>query len=82
MKPDQAVPAENESGEGVSLVSLYKTVLRIIDRLDGGVAPSAKAEYSDDQLRQIDERQLDDLADPASEESTRRAETHCTRIHV
>jgi hypothetical protein len=33
-------------------------------------------------LRQTDEVVLDDLADPASEEDTRRAETHCTRIHA
>ena len=82
MKPDPALSTENDACEGVSLVSLYKAVLRIVEHLDGGVAPSAKAEYSDEQLRQTDERQLDDLADPASDETTRRAETHCTRIHV
>lgn len=82
MKPDPALPAENKSCEGVSLVALYKAMLRIADHLDEQVAPSPKGEYTESMLRQTDELALDDLADPASEESTRRAETHCTRIHA
>jgi hypothetical protein len=66
LKPEPSLPAEDVSIEGVSLVSLYKAVLRIVEHLDEGVAPSAKAEYSDDQLRQTTEVELDDLANPAS----------------
>jgi len=80
LKHDPALPTENESGEGVRLVSLYKAVLRIINQLDNDVAPSQKREYIDERLRQTDEWQLVGLADPASEEDTRKAETHFTRI--
>lgn len=73
---------EGEPNEGSSLVSLYKAMLRIIDRLDDGVASSEKGEYSDDIVRQTAEVELDDPADPASEEDTRRAETHFTRIRL
>jgi hypothetical protein len=78
-KPEMEKDA-NDASSGTNLVSLYKTMLRIIDHLDGGVATSAKAEYSDDQLRQTAEVELDDPADPASDDDTRRAETHFTPL--
>ena len=55
MKPDLVPPSENESIEGISLVALYKAMLRIADHLDEQVAPSPKGEYTESMLRQTDE---------------------------
>lgn|GEM_PF-1587983 len=80
MKSEPNPLMEGESNEGTSLVSLYKAMLRIIDQLDDSVAPSEKHKYTDDKVRQTVELALDDPADPASGNDTRRAETHFTRI--
>jgi hypothetical protein len=55
-------------------------MLRIIDEIDDPVAPSEKDEYTGDTVRQTVGFPSDDPADPASDETTRRAETHFTRI--
>jgi hypothetical protein len=82
LKAEPNPPIEGGPNEGTSLVSLYKTMLRIIDQLNDGVAPSEKGEYIGDTVRQTVELALDDPADPASAEDTRRAETHFTRIRL
>jgi hypothetical protein len=57
----------------VRLEQVYRSLLRI-------VAQFGETAYTDVQLRQTAEVVLDDLADPASEEFTRRAETHSTSL--
>jgi hypothetical protein len=49
--------------QGVNLETVYRSLLNIIARLD-------ETQYTDGMLRQTTERELDDLADPASERST------------
>jgi hypothetical protein len=56
---------------GVNLKTVYRSLLKI-------VAQIGETAYTDSMLRQTDEVELDDLADPASGDDTRRAETHCT----
>ncbi len=49
--------------QGVNLEMVYRSLLRIIARLD-------EKQYTQGMLRQTTEVELDDLADPASEIST------------
>jgi hypothetical protein len=57
-------PNTNET-DGINLLSVYRSMLRIVARL-------GENEYTEDHslLRQTTERELDDLADPASDGST------------
>jgi len=47
------------TGQGVNLETVYRSLLRIIARLD-------EKQYTEGMLRQTTEVVLDDLADPAS----------------
>jgi hypothetical protein len=58
----EATPQLNKQ-QGVNLETVYRSLLRIIARLD-------EKQYTEAVLRQTTERELDDLADPASERST------------
>jgi hypothetical protein len=77
----KAEPTTNETTsqlnkqQGVNLEMLYRLLLRIASHLDisqssGDVAHKAEKQYTQGMLRQTTERELDDLADPASEIST------------
>lgn len=77
----KAEPTTNEptsqlnKQQGVNLEMLYRLLLRIASNLDisqssGNVAHEAEKQYTQGMLRQTTERELDDLADPASEVST------------
>jgi hypothetical protein len=61
--PDEQ-PNTNEA-DGINLLSVYRSMLRIVARL-------GENEYTESNslLRQTTERELDDLADPASDGST------------
>ncbi|MBZ0296801.1 MAG: hypothetical protein K8L99_29845 [Anaerolineae bacterium] len=66
MEPDKA--QDQQLHNGTNLLDVSRTLLRIVARLP-------KNEYSEDKSngpirRQAAERELDDLPDPASEEST------------
>jgi hypothetical protein len=60
----EATPQLNTE-QGMNLVSVYRSLLRIVARLD-------ENEYTEDNslLRQTTEVELDDLADPASDVGT------------
>jgi len=62
-QPDEQ-PHTNET-DGINLLSVYRSMLRIVARLD-------ESEYTESNslLRQTTEVVLDDLADPASDVST------------
>ena len=67
MKPERLSdeqPHTTENG-GINLLSLYRSMLRIVARLD-------ESEYTEENslLRQTTEVVLDDLADPASDCNT------------
>jgi hypothetical protein len=56
---------------GVNLEMVYRSLLRIASHLDispssGDVAHEAEKQYTEGMLRQTTERELDDLANPAS----------------
>jgi len=60
---------------GVNLEMVYRSLLRIASHLDisqssGDVAHEAEKQYTQGMLRQTTERELDDLANPASGIST------------
>lgn len=67
MKPDRLSDEQPNIAEndGINLLSLYRSMLRIVARLD-------ESEYTEDNslLRQTTEVVLDDLADPASDGDT------------
>lgn len=66
MKPDSPNHIKTQqphSGQGVNLEIVYRSLLNIIARLD-------EKQYTHGMLRQTTERELDDLADPASGIST------------
>jgi hypothetical protein len=48
---------------GIDLVAVYRQLIRIVARLES-------TPYTDENKRQTDERELDDLADPASDRDT------------
>jgi hypothetical protein len=56
-------PSDAPAAPGIDPVAVYRQILRIVAHL-------ARTSYTDDQKRQTAERQPDDLADPASENST------------
>lgn len=61
--------------QGVNLEMVYRSLLRIASHLDisqssGDVAHGPEKQYTQGMLRQTTERELDDLADPASGVST------------
>jgi hypothetical protein len=56
---------------GIDLKSVCRSLLKIVARFE-------ETQYTEVTLRQTAERELDDLADPASGTAHRRAETHCT----
>jgi hypothetical protein len=63
-------PHTNET-DGINLVSVYRSMLRIVSLLDSKVARPDESEYTEDNLlRQTTEVVLDDLADPASADDT------------
>jgi hypothetical protein len=67
LKPDRLSdekPHTNEA-DGINLLSVYRSMLRIVARLD-------ESEYTEGNslLRQTNEVVLDDLADPASADDT------------
>lgn len=51
------------SEQRINLETVYRALLKIVARFD-------ETTYTDSQLRQTAEQQLDDLADPASEMNT------------
>jgi hypothetical protein len=65
---EQKHAPETQLNNGTNLLDVSRTLLRIVAQL-------AKNEYSEDKSdehirRQADERELDDLPDPASDSST------------
>lgn len=54
---------QSHTGQGVNLETVYRSLLRIIARLD-------EKQYTQGMLRQTTEVELDDLADPASGTNT------------
>ena len=56
---------QNNEKEGINLVAVYRTLLRIVAKLE-------KSEYTENNsfLRQTAERELDELANPASDVNT------------
>lgn len=57
------ITQQPHSGQGVNLETVYRSLLRIIARLD-------EKQYTESVLRQTTEVVLDDLADPASAVNT------------
>jgi hypothetical protein len=57
--PNHVTTLQPHSGQGVNLETVYRSLLRIIARLD-------ETQYTQGMLRQTTERELDDLTDPAS----------------
>jgi hypothetical protein len=64
-------PHTNET-DGINLLSVYCSMLRIVSLLDSNVARLGENEYTKNNslLRQTTEVVLDDLADPASADDT------------
>lgn len=63
--------SQQNKQQGVNLEMLYRLLLRIASNLDisqssGDVAHGAEKQYTQGMLRQTNERELDDLANPAS----------------
>jgi len=54
---------QTNSEQRVNLETVYRSLLKIVARFE-------ESTYTDTQLRQTTERELDDLADPASAEDT------------
>jgi len=54
---------QTNSEQRVNLETVYRSLLKIVARFE-------ESTYTDSQLRQTTERELDDLADPASAEDT------------
>lgn len=66
MKPDGWQVEPSTANEGVNLLSVYRSMLRIVARLN-------ESEYTDDRSssrRQTEVQAHSDLADPASEKGT------------
>jgi hypothetical protein len=61
--PNHVKTLQPNTGQGVNLETVYRSLLRIIARLD-------EKQYTEAMLRQTTERELDDLADPASAANT------------
>ncbi len=59
--PDLSIPDPND--DRIDHVALSQVLIRIVARLE-------TAPYTDENKRQTAERELDDLADPASDNST------------
>ncbi|NJO84818.1 MAG: hypothetical protein HC828_19985 [Blastochloris sp.] len=57
--PNQVTTLQPHSGQDVNLETVYRSLLRIIARLD-------EKQYTQGMLCQTTEQELDDLADPAS----------------
>jgi len=54
---------QTNSEQRVNLETVYRSLLKIVARFE-------ESTYTDSQLRQTTERELDDLADPASDNDT------------
>ena len=76
-----AEPTPNEANhqsdqqQGINLEIVYRSLLRIVSCLDSHqsrqvVAHEAESQYTQGMLRQTTERELDDLANPASDTNT------------
>lgn len=61
--PNHVKTQKPHTGQGVNLETVYRSLLRIIARLD-------EKQYTEGVLRQTTEVVLDDLADPASAVNT------------
>lgn len=61
--PNQVKTLKPNIEQSVNLETVYRSLLRIIARLD-------EKQYTQGMLRQTTERELDDLADPASAVNT------------
>lgn len=61
--PNHLTTLQPHTGQGVNLEMAYRSLLRIIARLD-------ETQYTEAVLRQTTEVVLDDLADPASAVNT------------
>ncbi|MDZ4834727.1 MAG: hypothetical protein SGJ27_13195 [Candidatus Melainabacteria bacterium] len=59
----QETQTQSNSEQRVNLETVYRSLLKIVARFE-------ESTYTDIQLRQTTERELDDLADPASEKDT------------
>jgi hypothetical protein len=64
-------PHTNET-DGINLVSVYRSMLRIVSLLDSKVARPGESEYTEGNslLRQTEVVEHSNLADPASAEDT------------
>ncbi len=61
--PNRVKTLQPNTGQSVNLEMVYRSLLRIIARLD-------EKQYTEGMLCQTTERELDDLADPASAVNT------------
>jgi hypothetical protein len=61
--PIQAETPQLNTRQGVNLETVYRSLLNIVARLD-------ERQYTEGNIRQTAERELDDLANPASEAAT------------
>lgn len=61
--PRQAAIPQSNTQRGVNLVTVYRSLLNIVAHLD-------ERQYTEGDLRQTAERELDDPANPASEIAT------------
>jgi hypothetical protein len=61
--PNHVTTLRPHTGQGVNLETVYRSLLNIVARLD-------ETQYTQGMLRQTTERELDDLADPASAANT------------
>jgi hypothetical protein len=61
--PNHVTTLQPHTGQGVNLETVYRSLLNIVARLD-------ETQYTQGMLRQTTERELDDLADPASATNT------------
>jgi hypothetical protein len=61
--PNHVKTRQPNTGQGVNLETVYRSLLNIVARLD-------ETQYTQGMLRQTTEQELDDLADPASGANT------------
>lgn len=73
MKPERLSDEQPHSEtDGINLLSVYRSMLRIVSLLDSKVARPGENEYTESNslLRQTEVRKHSDLADPASVDGT------------
>jgi hypothetical protein len=74
LKPERLSDEQSHINEtdGINLLSVYRSMLRIVSVLDSKVARPGESEYTEDNslLRQTEVYHHSDLADPASADDT------------